>query len=101
MLEAEAERREEWAVRSGVIRQVRAQYEKAIESERYFDALRTQLRAEASLRSKPLPALCACGLDPLEDNFTQNCARNCIFFNNPQAYGRALSGLFVRPIVLD
>ena len=28
-------------------------------------------------------------------------ARAGVFFNNPVAYGRALSGLFVRPIVLD
>ena len=35
------------------------------------------------------------------ENHTEQCARNCIFFNNPPAYGRALAGLFCRPIVLD
>jgi hypothetical protein len=34
-------------------------------------------------------------------NHTEQCARNCVFFKNPAAYGRALSALFVRPIVLD
>ena len=72
----------------------------AVESDRYFDALRAQLREEASRAKRPLPPLCACGLDALE-NHTEQCARNCVFFGNPEAYGRALSGLFVRPIVLD
>ena len=67
---------------------------------RYVEAYRKQLQLEAASRSRPLPPLCACGLDPLE-NHTDQCARNCYFFKNPQAYGRALSGLYVRPIVLD
>lgn len=65
-----------------------------------MEAYREQLQLEAKTRARPIPPLCHCGLDPLE-NHTEQCARNCIFFKNPQAYGRALSGLFVRPIVLD
>jgi hypothetical protein len=67
---------------------------------RYIEAFRKQLQKEVSLRARPLPPLCACALDPLE-NHTEQCARNCVFFKNPAAYGRALSALFVRPIVLD
>ena len=48
----------------------------------------------------PLPPICASGIDPLE-NHTEQCPRNSIFFNNPAAYGRMLSCLFVRPIVID
>ena len=65
---------------------------KVVESERYFDALRSKLRDEAKHMKTPLPPLCACGLDPL-DNHTEKCARNCIFYKNPAAYSRALSGL--------
>ena len=71
-----------------------------VESERFFDAMREALREEAAKTKRALPPLCACGLDPLE-NHTEQCSRNCVYYNNPQAYGRALSGLFVRPIVLD
>lgn len=78
-----------------------AQKARKVEGERFYKALREQLQEEAATRKTPLPPLCACGLkDPL-DNHTALCARNCIFYNNPDAYRRALSGLFVRPIVLD
>ena len=58
-----------------------------------------QLKLEVRHRMSPLPPLCSCGLDPL-DNHPDNCARNCVFYRNPEAYKRALSGLFVRPISL-
>ena len=46
----------------------------------------------------PLPPLCACGLDPLE-NHPDNCARNCIFYKNATAYQCAAppSLLYRRP----
>ena len=74
--------------------------QRGVEASRYLEAYRKQLQLEVQTRSRPLPPLCSCGLDPLE-NHTDNCARNCYFFKDPQAYGRALSALFVRPIVLD
>ena len=99
-LEQAAQLREEADALASVTSLEQQRYQKVIESERYFDALREQLREEAARAKRPLPPICSCGLDPLE-NHTEQCARNCIFFNNPAAYGRALSGLFVRPIVLD
>ena len=51
-------------------------YTKVVESERFFEALREQLREEAARSKRPLPPLCACNLDPLE-NHTEQCARNC------------------------
>ena len=72
----------------------------AKETERYLEALRHQLMQEVALRKRPLPPLCACGLDPLE-NHVKFCARNCIFYKNPAAYRRALAGLFCRPISLE
>lgn len=99
-LEEEAALREEEQAIASVTHAEQQRYQKVVESERFFDALREQLREEAARAKRPLPPLCCCGLAPLE-NHTENCARNCIFFNNPAAYGRALSGLFVRPIVLD
>ena len=53
-----------------------------------------------ALRPRPLPPLCACGLDPLE-NHVVNCARNCILYGNPAAYSRTLSGLISRTIKLE
>ena len=99
-LEAQAQAAEAELSAAAALKAEYAKTQRANETERYFEALRVKLRAEASMRTKPLPPLCTCGLDPL-DNHTELCARNCIFFNNPAAYGRALSGLFVRPIVLD
>lgn len=55
---------------------------------------------QVALRPRPLPPLCACGLDPL-DNHVQRCARNCLFHKNPAAYSRALSGLISRTIKLE
>lgn len=74
---------------------------KAVEAERYVVAYRKKLQAEAATRARPLPSLCPSGLDPLDNKYTEHCARNSPFFKNPQAYGRAISALFVRPIVLD
>ena len=88
------------AVGGAQLEDTRALRHQVVEAERFVEAYRKKLQLEAASRSRPLPPLCACGLDPL-DNHTDNCARNCIFFKNPQAYGRALSGLFVRPIILD
>eukprot|EP00967_Tisochrysis_lutea_P004659 scaffold5498_cov37-Tisochrysis_lutea.AAC.1 len=73
--------------------------QKLLQTERYTEARRELLRKEAEARKLTLPPLCACGLDPL-DNHVDNCAVNCVFFKNPQAYSRALSGLFLRPINL-
>jgi len=43
------------------------------ETERYVEALRKQLKHEIALRPRPLPSLCACGIDPLEG--IGSCAR--------------------------
>ena len=67
---------------------------------RYVEALRKQLRQEVANRPRPLPPLCACGLDPL-DNHTERCARNCEYYKNPKAYARALSGLLQHQVALD
>jgi hypothetical protein len=99
-LEEEARLREEYFAAATFVKQEQLKVQAVVEQERYFEALREKLRGEASMRSRPLPPMCSCGLDPLE-NHTENCARNCVFYKNPAAYGRALSGLFVRPIVLD
>ena len=99
-LEAAAIRREEEAAVASVNHAEQMRVQKVVESERFFEGLRQQLRDEVARSKRPLPPLCNCGLEAL-DNHTEQCARNCIFFNNPAAYGRALSGLFVRPIVLD
>lgn len=72
----------------------------AKETERYLEALRHQLMQEVALRKRPLPPLCACGLDPLE-NHVKFCARNCIFHGNAAMYSRALSGLISRTIKLE
>ena len=80
----------------------RAEWQKklrGLQAERYVTARREQLKLEVRHRMSPLPPLCSCGLDPL-DNHPDNCARNCVFYRNPEAYKRALSGLFVRPISL-
>ena len=99
-LEHEAARAERIAEKAIQYRSAHLKAQKQLETERYIDARRDQLRKEVSSRGRPLTPLCCCGIDPL-DNHTANCARNCIFYNNPAAYARALSGLFVRPILLD
>jgi len=78
---------------------LRERADKAMQAERYIEARRAHLRQEVALRKRPLPRLCCCGLDAL-DNHVDNCATNCVFYKNPQAYSRALSGLFVRAINL-
>lgn len=77
----------------------RERAQKVTQTERYIEARRDQLRKQVELSQRPLPPLCSCGLDAL-DNHVENCARNCVFYENPQAYSRALSGLFVRAINL-
>lgn len=99
-LEMDAAEKERELTEAHLAKQSFYESQKTVEVDRFFDALRTQLRGEAAFRSRPLPPLDGSGLDPL-DNHTELGARNSIFFNNPAAYGRALSGLFVRPIVLD
>ena len=99
-LEAEAEQREHDLAAMVAKKAAEREARKAVEADRFYEALRSKLREEAAHLRRPIPPLCACGLDPLE-NHTEKCARNCIFYKNPAAYGRALSGLFVRPIVLD
>eukprot|EP00962_Isochrysis_galbana_P012904 scaffold3667_cov110-Isochrysis_galbana.AAC.14 len=81
------------------LKAARERAQKATQTERYIEARRDQLRKEVELSQRPLPPLCSCGLDAL-DNHVDNCARNCVFYKNPQAYSRALSGLFVRAINL-
>lgn len=76
------------------------QAEQAKQTERYIEALRQQLKQEVALRPRPLPPLCACGLDAL-DNHVERCARNCLLYQNPAAYSRALSGLISRTIKLQ
>ncbi|KAL1519901.1 hypothetical protein AB1Y20_023390 [Prymnesium parvum] len=81
-------------------RRERERQQKGLQTERYIAARRVQLKKEAAGRKSCLPPLCNCGLDPLDDH-AEKCARNCVFFHNPEAYRRAISGLFVRPIHLD
>lgn len=85
---------------AALVQTVQERTRKAEQLGRYIEARRAQLKKEASRRPHPLPPLCCCGLDPLE-NHVDNCARNCIFYQNPRAYQRALTSLFVRPIVLE
>ena len=82
-LEEAAQLKEEEAAAASVQAAEHERHMKVIESERFFDALREELRQEAARAKRPLPPLCSCGLSPLE-NHTINCARNCIFFDNPQ-----------------
>jgi len=101
--QAEAQQAERTASMShelAVERSELQQAEQAKQTERYIEALRQQLKHEVALRPRPLPPLCACGLDPL-DNHVQRCARNCLFHKNPAAYSRALSGLISRTVKLQ
>ena len=99
-LEEYSQAKEEEAAVATVLKAEQERYQKVAEWERYFDGLRMVLRDEAKASGRPLPPICASGIDPLE-NHTEQCPRNSIFFNNPAAYGRMLSCLFVRPIVID
>ena len=99
-LAADAIRREQEAVAAADERKASGTAQKTVEAERYIEAYRKQLQNEVLHSPRPLPPLCPSGLDPLDQLYTERCARNCVFFGNPAAYGRALSGLFVRPIVI-
>ena len=95
-----AERAARQAVELQAEKREQAQAQDATQTARYIEALRHQLKLEVALRPRPLPPLCACGLDPLE-NHPALCARNCGLYQNPAGYSRALSGLIARTIKLE
>ena len=64
-LEEEAMRKEAEAVLTQHQRAKYVKMQKVVEADRYVEAYRKQLQQEAAMRTRPLPPLCICGLDPL------------------------------------
>ncbi|CAH1796040.1 unnamed protein product [Owenia fusiformis] len=65
---------------------------KQLETERYVQALKTNLKEKMERRNLTLPALCCCGQD-IWDTDPNTCANNCVFYRNPKAYAKALQSL--------
>ncbi|KAM4015459.1 LOW QUALITY PROTEIN: coiled-coil domain-containing protein 15, partial [Anomaloglossus baeobatrachus] len=72
----------------------REREQKAKQSNRYLEALRAQVRDKLLLHNIALPPLCCCGSD-FWDSHPDTCANNCIFYNNPKAYSRALQSVLL------
>lgn len=64
---------------------------------RSLRALESRLEAKAAAKNIQVPKLCNCDHAKTSHSTTpvwERCANNCKFFNNPQAYARALSDVF-------
>ncbi|KAM3921122.1 coiled-coil domain-containing protein 15 [Leptodactylus fuscus] len=68
--------------------------QKVIQSNRYVEALRAQMKDKMLLHNIDLPPLCCCGSD-FWDSHPDTCANNCIFYKNPKAYTRALQSVLL------
>ncbi|XP_056400157.1 coiled-coil domain-containing protein 15 [Hyla sarda] len=68
--------------------------QKAKKSNRYVEALRAQMKDKLLLHNIELPPLCCCGSD-FWDSHPDTCANNCIFYQNPKAYTRALQSVLL------
>ena len=71
-------------------RSIKVQKDK--ETERYIDALRAVLKERLQQKKVKLPPLCSCGPTVWDAN-PDTCANNCIFYQNPKSYAKALSFL--------
>ncbi|KAM8927629.1 coiled-coil domain-containing protein 15 [Pelodytes ibericus] len=82
--------------RRALEREIQKEYlektQKTKEYVRYVDALRAQMKEKMKLHNIELPPLCCCGSD-FWDSHPDTCANNCIFYNNPKAYTRALQSV--------
>ncbi|XP_074417365.1 coiled-coil domain-containing protein 15 isoform X2 [Larus michahellis] len=67
---------------------------------RYVDALRAQTREKIKLYNIDLPPLCSCGSD-FWGSHPDTCANNCVFYQNPKAYSRALLSLLSSCVPTD
>ncbi|XP_075695325.1 coiled-coil domain-containing protein 15 [Rhinoderma darwinii] len=72
----------------------REKAQKTKQSNRYIEALRAQMKDKMLLHNIELPPLCCCGSD-FWDSHPDTCANNCIFYENPKAYTRALQSVLL------
>lgn len=72
------------------------------EAVRYINALRSVVMAECRKSGRGVPVLCSCRMTSeggTDEGMMmipgwEHCTNNCVFFQNPEGYGRALKGLW-------
>ncbi|CAI5642835.1 unnamed protein product [Oreochromis niloticus] len=77
-----------------VEQQRRKREEKGKVAARFIEALRAQVKERMSQAKLELPPLCCCA-SSFWDSHPDTCANNCVFYNNPKAYGQALHSALV------
>ncbi|XP_034405386.1 coiled-coil domain-containing protein 15 [Cyclopterus lumpus] len=72
--------------------QRRKREEKGKVASRFIEALRAQLKERLSQEKpeKPEPPPLCCCASSFWDSHPDTCANNCVFYNNPKAYAKAL-----------
>ncbi|KAK5917787.1 hypothetical protein CgunFtcFv8_002601 [Champsocephalus gunnari] len=58
-------------------------------SARFIEALRARMKERVSQEKLEPPPLCCCA-SSFWDSHPDTCANNCVFYNNPKAYAKAL-----------
>ncbi|XP_040287053.1 coiled-coil domain-containing protein 15 [Bufo bufo] len=84
----------EETLKGAITEEQREKAQKTKQSKRYVEALRAQMKDKMLLHNIALPPLCCCGTD-FWDSHPDTCANNCIFYNNPKAYTRALQSVLL------
>ncbi|XP_068457352.1 coiled-coil domain-containing protein 15 [Clinocottus analis] len=69
--------------------QKRNREEKGKVASRFIEALRAQMKQRLSQGKPEPPPLCCCASSFWESH-PDTCANNCVFYNNPKAYAKAL-----------
>ncbi|KAK7091986.1 hypothetical protein V1264_009598 [Littorina saxatilis] len=75
------------------------QRQRQLDTTRYLEALRTNLREKMRKQGVELPALCCCG-ETLWDTHPDTCANNCFYYRNHRAYARALQSLLTSSLLI-
>ncbi|XP_042355396.1 coiled-coil domain-containing protein 15 [Plectropomus leopardus] len=86
-LKLEEEERDEELLR-------RRRQEKGKVATRFIEALRAQMKERLSQEKLEPPPLCCCA-SSFWDSHPDTCANNCVFYNNPKAYAKALHSTMV------